>query len=58
MKYTALEFEIIKATSEDIITTSSLHTGIHRFDKSSTDSNYEGVASTLFDNGINEFFDL
>ena len=54
MKYTALEFEIIKATSEDIITTSSLHTGIHRFDKYTAEETPGSSKSNVSD----ENFDL
>ena len=58
MKYISPKIEILQTATADIIATSSYHTEIHRFDKSSTDSNYEGVAFTLFDNEIDEFFDL
>ena len=58
MKYISPKIEILQTATADIIATSSYHTGIHRFGKSNTDSNNEGVAFTLFDNEIDEFFDL
>ena len=58
MKYISPKIEILQTATADIIATSSYHTEIHRFGNSSTGSNYEGVAFTLFDNGSDESFDL